>query len=460
VLKQYSYDVVVVGGGATGIVAALASARAGMRTALVEYNGFVGGNAVTGLPLLGYHNNDGQLIVKGIAHEIAVKLQAIGGATEFYMDPIVSSVLGVDPHWFKVVVTQMLEEAGVDMFLHSLLADTIVERGRVRGVLIQNKEGGQILASRIVVDSSGDGDAAVRAGAEYVYGREPDQRTQVASLVFRVENIDFQPLLRYFHENPTQIRPFPMTDETVAKLLKQMETAPVFVLGGFQTYIERAVSEGIPFPRTNLVGVAMPWLNQMTVVASRVEDVNPNDNRSYTKGEISGLLQVKPIFDFLKQYVPGFEQVRLIDTAHQIGIRESRHIIGDYLLTADDLIEGKHFDDCICLGGYHLDIHTPDKDRGIRTGKVSTYEIPFSCMLPKGLEGIILAGRPISATHQAMASTRVIPIGMAQAEAAGVAAAMCVEQNKPVRDIDIHALQQRLVALGAELGQGIGRKLE
>jgi hypothetical protein len=122
------------------------------------------------------------------------------------------------------------------------------------------------------------------------------------------------------------------------------------------------------------------------------------------------------------------------------------------------LLESKRFEDVICLGGYHLDIHTPDH-KGLNTKKVSTYEIPFSCLLPKGLEGIIVAGRPISATHEAMSSTRVIPIQMAQAEAAGVAAAMSVQQGKAVRELNIRELQHRLIAQGVELGQGIGRRV-
>jgi hypothetical protein len=457
-LKQYSYDVVVVGGGATGIVAAMAAARAGARTAIVEYNGFVGGNVIPGLPLLGFHNNQQQLIVKGIAYEIATKLQEIGAATQFYMDPITSDVLGVDPHWFKYVVTRMLLEDGVDFYLHSMLTDTVVENGCVKGVLIQNKEGAQLLSCGTVIDCSGDGDAAVRAGADYVFGRPFDNKTQVSSLVFRVSGINFKPLIAYFREHTSQIRPFSMTDEVVHGLIDQMDGAEVFVLGGLQQYIEQAVQDGIPFPRANLVGVCIPKFDQMIVVSSRVEGVNPNDNRSYSNGEVAGLMQMKDIFDFLQAYAPGFENIRLLDTAHQIGIRESRHIVGDYVLTGEDLVESKRFDDVICLGGYHLDIHTPDH-KGINTKKVSTYEIPFSCLLPKGLEGIIVAGRPISATHEAMSSTRVIPIQMAQAEAAGVAAAMSVQQGKAVRELDIRELQHRLIAQGAELGQGIGRRV-
>ncbi|TBL73325.1 FAD-dependent oxidoreductase [Paenibacillus thalictri] len=457
-LKQYGYDVVVVGGGATGIVAAMASARAGAKTAIVEYNGFVGGNVIPGLPLLGFHNNSGQLIVKGIAYEIARKLQEMGAATSFYMDPITSDVLGVDPHWFKYLVTKMLRDDGVDFFLHSMLTDTVVEDGQAKGVVIQNKEGTQLLAAKLVIDCSGDGDAAVRAGADYVYGRRSDNKTQVSSLVFRVGQIDFAPLVKFFREHPTQIRPWDMSEEVVSNLLDQMDEAEVFVLGGFQQYIEQAIADGVDFPRANLVGVCIPKFNQMIVVSSRVENVNPNDNRSYSNGEVTGLLQMKEVFDFLKTYAPGFEQVQLLDTAHQIGIRESRHIVGDYLLTGEDLTTGRFFDDVICLGGYHMDIHIPGQSKTIASTKVGTYEIPFSCLLPKGLDGMIVAGRPISATHEAMSSTRVIPIQMAQAEAAGTAAAMCVEQGISVRNLDIAELQKRLISLGAELGQGIGRR--
>ncbi len=456
-IKQYCYDVVVVGGGATGIVAAMAAARSGVKTAIIEYNGFVGGNVIPGLPLLGYHNGNGQVVVRGIAYEIATRLQEMGAATEFYLDPITSDVLGVDPHWFKYLVTKMLQEAGVDFFLHSMLSDTIVEDGTVKGVMIQNKEGSQMLSAKVVIDCSGDGDAAVHAGADYVYGRQSDRKTQVSTLVFRVRNIDFKPLMQYFRSNPTQIRPWSLSDEVATQLMDQMETSEVFVLGGLQQYIEQAVRDGAAYPRANLVGVCIPKFDQMIVVSSRVEGVDPNNNRSYSNGEVAGLLQMKDVFDFMRDYAPGFENIQLIDTGHQIGIRESRHIVGDYLLTGEDLTTSKQFDDVIALGGYHIDIHSPDH-RGIQSQKVSTYEIPFSCLLPKGLEGMLLAGRPISATHEAMASTRVIPIQMAQAEATGVAAAMSVQQSKPLRDLSVKELQSRLIAQGAELGQGIGRR--
>jgi hypothetical protein len=382
----------------------------------------------------------------------------MGAATEFYMDPITSDVLGVDPHWFKYLVTKMLKDDGVDFFLHSMLTDTVVEGGVVKGVIIQNKEGQQLLSAKVVIDCSGDGDAAVRGGADFVYGRPVDNKTQVSSLVFRVRNINFKPLVQFFKENPTQIRPWDMSEEVVTNLLEQMDDAEVFVLGGFQQYIERAIQDGIDYPRANLVGVCIPKFDQMIVVSSRVENVNPNNNRSYSNGEVEGLLQMKEIFDFLKKYAPGFEHVELLDTAHQLGIRESRHIVGDYLLTGEDLVASRMFDDVICLGGYHMDIHKPGDSKTIDSTKVSTYEIPFSCLLPKGLEGMIIAGRPISATHEAMSSTRVIPIQMGQAEAAGLAAAMCVEQGKAVRGLDITELQRRLIAKGAELGQGIGRR--
>src|SRR5690606_8786080 len=157
--------------------------------------------AVTGLPLLGFHDREGRLIVKGIALEIAQKLQQMGAATNFYMDPITNDVLGVDPHWFKYLVTKMLKDDGVEFFLHSMLVDTVVEGNTAKGVLIQNKEGMQLLNAKVIIDCSGDGDAAVRAGASYVYGRPTDNKTQVSSLVFRVGNIDFDPLLEYFKKN-------------------------------------------------------------------------------------------------------------------------------------------------------------------------------------------------------------------------------------------------------------------
>jgi hypothetical protein len=258
--------------------------------------------------------------------------------------------------------------------------------------------------------------------------------------------------LAYFAANPDQIRPFPLKDPEA--LLDQMHQAEVFVMGSFKRLIQQAKADGLPLPRDIFPGVAFPKIGEVMHVASRVEDVDPNDATNNAQSQIEGMRQTQVWMEFLRRYVPGFERCRLVTTPSHIGIRETNHLDGEYLLTKDDLMTGRAFDDVIALGGYHLDIHTPDH-AGLETAHPPTYQIPYRSLLPKSVDGLLVAGRAISATHEAQSSTRVIPISMAQGQAAGTAAALAARKNVNPREVDIHELQELLIADGCEVGQGL-----
>lgn len=431
---QQNYDVIIVGGGTTGVCAAVAAARNGADVALVEINGFLGGNAAAGLPWLGFHHPDGTLVADGVIHEILQRLQSVGGASKFIKDPIAGSAVAVNSVWLKIVLAELMTEENVDMYLHSLASEVEVKNGRVESVLIRSKEGAQSLNAKVIVDCTDSADVAVLAGAQYCLGREGDHKTQVASYTFSVGGIDMEAMLKYFEENPDQIRPFPMPEKVQLRLVEQMRSAPLFILGAFPKLVEKAVADGLDFPRRQIVGIGYPREEEMLLVTTRVADVNPNDVRAHSWAELEGQKQVRPVFEFIKQYMPGGADARLLASAHQIGVRETRHVFGDYWLTGDDLMAGRKFPDAIARGGYHLDVHSPDH-KGLETSQPPVYEIPYRSLLPQGLENVLVAGRCISADHQAMSSTRVIPIAGATGEGSGRAAALSLEKDITLREL-------------------------
>ncbi len=438
------YDVIVVGGGTTGIAAAMAAARHGARTAIIDYLGFLGGNAVNIPAWMGFHNLSGQQVVGGIAQELVDKLRAVDGATQPYLDPITGSVVGVSGNWLKVIAAQEVQAAGVDIWLHSLVVDVESDgssgRKRAKGVYLWNREGLHYYTADVIVDCTDSGDAARLAGAQLVRGRDTDHKVQVSSWTVTVGNVDFEKLLAYFSAHPREIRPFPLSDQALQALLRQMWTAEVFVMGSFYELISHARADGLELPRTRFPAVAFPPRGEIMHVGSRVEDVDPNDAANYTRAEIEGMRQTQLWMEFLRRYVPGCENCRLVNTPSHIGMRETNHLVGEYTLTRDDLMTGQPFDDVIALGGYHLDIHTPDHG-GLETERPPTYQIPYRCLVPKGVDGVLVAGRVISATHEALSSTRVIPISMAQGQAAGTAAALAVRLGIEPRDVPIAELQ-------------------
>lgn len=443
------YDVIVVGGGTTGAVAAIAAARNGAKTLLVEKLPFVGGNMTGGLPWLGFHAKPtGEQVVGGIPMEIIERLQKYGAATEFVVDPITGSAVGVNGSMLKLVLLDMLRECGVEILLHSLVTGVEKDNHQITAVYVQSKLEHKRICAKYVIDCTDNADVCVQAGCTTVLGRDIDGKRQICSNVIIYGGIDFSKMLAYFKENPDQIRPFDIPEDTLQKLLVQMEAAPIFVIGAFDKIIAKAKADGVPYIRKQLIGVAYPCNDELMLVASRVENVDLSSSESHSRGEIDGLEQTWGILKLLREYIPGCENARIVSTGTQLGIRETRHIVGEHILCADDLLLPAVFDDSIAKGAYHLDIHSPDHN-GLETRQPPVYQIPYRSLLPKGVSNLLVAGRCISATHEAMSSTRVAPISAAQGQAAGTAAALCVKGNWELRSLPVETLQSVLCAANA-----------
>jgi hypothetical protein len=439
-------DVLVVGAGPAGIAAAISAARTGARTMIVERFGFVGGNLTAGLvgPCMTSFSLDGETqLIRGVFDEMVVRMEAMGQAIHPSKVPASSPWCGFieyghdkvtpfDPEAVKLVALDMLREAGVDVLLHTFVADAIVEDSTVRGVIAVNKSGMQAIRAGVTVDCSADGDVAARAGAAFEMGREEDGLVQPMTLFFRVSHVDDKVVEEYVASHPDDFRPF-------------------------SSLVMKAREEGaFPIPRRGVGMYRTLEPGVWRINTTRMLKLDGTSAEDLTRGEIEGREQIKALMRFFREWLPGFENCRLYDSAATVGVRETRRIVGEYTLTYDDLATGRHFEDVIALCGYPLDIHSPNSDGGGTDGRLPTaneYEIPYRSLVPRDLDGLLVAGRCVSATHEALSAIRVMPPAFAMGQAAGTAAAMAIEWGRAPREVPVPQLQEILLRQGAYLGE-------
>ncbi|MDD2707859.1 MAG: FAD-dependent oxidoreductase [Verrucomicrobiae bacterium] len=410
VLRQACYDVVVAGGGPSGMGAALAAARQGARTLLVEQNGFSGGNATAGyvLKFHGFVSKRRNYVVRGIPLELVRKMKMARGACAV-ADCADGFVF--DPECWKRTADDLLAAAGVEVLFHSFAADVIRRKHDLEGVVIENKSGPLLVRGKVFIDATGTGDVAIRAGAEYQKGRKGDQAMQPMSLGFRLGNVASFDI--------KEIRP----------LMRQgVAAGEIPFIGG---------------PWIDFTG-ASPRNGEVLVNAVRMWG-DASDVFDLTRAEIEGRKAVEKITAFLKKKAKPFSKCFLVDSAPVISFREANHILGDYILTKEDVLAGRKFEDGIAAGVWGVDIHspTPGVDWNC-TGLDDYYLIPYRCLLVKGIGNLLVAGGPASFSHEAWASTRVMGTCMAMGQAAGTAAALSVRRNKSLRRIDVDELREVL----------------
>jgi hypothetical protein len=431
------FDVLVVGGGNAGCAAALAAARTGARTLLVERYGFLGGTATASMvgPWMTFHSGS-ERIVGGIAQEIVDRLVALGGSPGHVPDAsdYVPTITPFDPEIHKALLFTLMRESGVELLLHALFLDAIVAGGRVAGAR------GDVRVGRRV-------DGAPRTHLPRPADRgEARGRVQPASLMFRLSHVDLEALSAYVRHRPEQMRTSLKTHERTASAL----TA---VAGLYELWDAARARGEVTVPRELVSLFATPYGDEVTVNMTRVVEVDPLDPDDLTRAEVEARAQVMELLAFFKKDVPGFANARLAATATQIGIRESRRIVGAYTLTADDVLHGRTFEDAVARSAYPIDIHNP-RGSGTTTHRLApgtSYEIPYRCLVPTGIDDLLVAGRCISTTHEALASTRLTPTVMTLGQAAGTAAALSLQARVAPRDLDAAALRARLVRDGVDL---------
>ncbi|MDD6799341.1 MAG: FAD-dependent oxidoreductase [Firmicutes bacterium] len=424
---ETNYDVVVLGGGFTGCAAAIAAARQGQRVILLEASGFLGGAASNCLvyPFMRYSTSlkdeDGNVtrhyLSRGILAEIVDDLRQTGDIRsdrEFLDEPL------------KLLLDRKVTEAGVQVLFHATLCGVERDGARLTSVSVATKAGVLTFYGKMYIDCTGDADLCAMSGVSTVLGREPDHLCQPMTLCFRVANVD----KKAFAENREEMRRL------------------------HQEWLE---SGRLTNPRENILVFDYPIDGVLHFNTTRIVRLNPTDPFDVTRAEMEARRQVKEILDFFRvNHLAGMENAKLIYTAPCIGVRESRMLEGEYVLTGDDLISCTKFDDSIAAGNYDIDIHNPE---GTGTShhyfdEGTWYTIPYRSLIPKACdaENLLVGGRCISTNHEAQASIRIMPICATTGEAAGVAAAVANKSNTTVQNADVREIQRILVETGAYIG--------
>jgi hypothetical protein len=411
-------DVLVCGGGTAGAIAAIAAARNGAKTVLLERYGFCGGIAVGAL----VHTLDGmrscrdnsQFVVGGIGAELVHKMDAMGGMAVADNPP---ECLTFNPEYFKLAADDMLCGAGVEVLYHLFATAVLRDGATVQAVIAAGKEGLWEIRPRYVIDCTGDGDVSAFAGADF----EKDGKMQSMSMHFRIGGI------------PAGIDW--MTLEQAARRA-----------------VDRAYASG-KAPK-----YGGPW-----IIRIRDREVTINCTRLYGDGastvdlsraEREGRQDMLTLLNVLREDAAEYQDAFLLASAYYIGVRETRRILGDYQITAEDILSCRPFDDAIALGSWPIDIHPSDGRVGVHPHKEdppAPYPIPASCLFVRGFDNLATAGRCISATHQAHGSTRVSGTAMALGQAAGTAAGLACESGLALRRVRAGDLQARLASQGAIL---------
>ena len=421
-------EVVVVGGGPAGIAAAVSAARNGADAVLVERYPYLGGLASGGMVLvLDDMHNDTEISVQGLAMEVIERMHGKGlcvyppeadrdpavratqemwrkwrrwGLFDFHTQskphPIIFAA-AFDPDGFKQASLDMVREAGVRLRLHSWFQSAIVEDGRATGVIVETKEGAQAIRARAVIDATGDLDVAASAGAAYEDG------AYMVTTVSRLGGVDTEAAERFEHEEPER---FAALDRQAKRLIG----------GSWQHW----------WLKTPLPGIV--WCNcpHMTGFdGMKVADL--------TAAEFEGRRRMQGLLEFARENLPGFEQAYFVDFAPQTGVRQTRLLKGEYVVTKRDVKDRVHFHDSVCRG--------------------RDYYTPYRALLPVGVDQLLVAGRHYSATPQAQKISREIPPCMAMGEAAGIAAAQAVGSGILVRDVDVRGIQRQMRAQGADPGE-------
>ncbi len=430
-INSYKCDVAVVGGGPAGLTAALAAARQGAKVILAERNGFLGGNAATGLPLLGFLDKNGNQVIRGIAQEIIDRLVQLGASFGHNRCPMHNSVTIVHPDIFKYVAVEKCREAGVQVLLHCELASVNVTNRQITGLSLIGKGNRIDIETNIVIDATGDGDAAYLAGCSYEKGNPETGLMQPPTLMFSLGGFNEERFFEYLEAHPEDLQPAESMHVAKGYNVSYFKSHPSYVFLGLYSLLNRLRKEGKnPLKRDTLIYINSVNPGQIFINSTRIHHFDGTDIENLTYGEEEGIIQIMKLVDFLKREVPGFENCNISSINPLIGVRETRRFSGIQRLTSESVIAGSVPSDTIALGSYKIDVHSGSDDSTQLIDLETPYGIPLGCLLSNEIEGLLLSGRCISMDSMTLASVRVMPTCMAIGEAAGVCAAFAVKDNK------------------------------
>ena len=441
----FDVDVCVVGGGPSGVAAALSAARNGASVLLVERMGFLGGSATAmQVPAFAPFSDRTKAIVRGIGWEVLTEHQRrlarpLPDPDSYHIpqDKGRMDWVPLDVELLKRLYDELCEAAGITVLFHTFVPAVQQTAGLLESIVLANKAGLSLAVAKVFIDATGDGDLAARAGCAFEQGDEAG-KTQGMTLCFTVSGGSRTKYLDYVYTTG---------DGYLAKL------------------VEKAKAEGTwELPDSSLVGMSFKSESVAGCNLGHVYGYDATDPLSLSQAEREGRRVVEKLMTFLRRYVPGQESLELISSGPHIGVRESRRIVGEYTLTLDDYLACRSFPDDIARCAYFIDLHAVTTDAAARAKQVTDGEkrsyslpageshgIPYRCLIPKNTQNVLVAGRCLSAERAVQGATRVMPYAFATGEAAGLAAALATDGL--VREVDITELRRRLRAQGAWLGE-------
>jgi hypothetical protein len=440
------YDVVVVGAGITGVVAAIRAAREGVRTLLLEGSGSLGG-----LVTSGRLTKPTGLINGGVFAELLAGCAARGAADSLPRESYWGKYTGsFDSEAMQRLIIEAIDAAGVEVLLHAQALSAVKEGNALRGLGIQTKSGQKLVLGKVFIDSSGDGDVAAEAGAAFMLGRKTDGLMQPMSSYVRVLNVNIPALVKDCQEHRDDVRELTLPETGGDRNEDHVMT---FVATGFAQRIAQARNDGFNWiiPKDSITLKAGLIPGELNINATRFHG-NGLDDRVLSRAAIEIRKQSYCVFDFLKKYVRGFEAAIFLEVAPKLGVRETRRIRGQYVLTEADVRGAARFDDAIGLCNAPISFHDPDGDKAVNQSVGAGYGIPLRCLVPEALNGLFVAGRCISVDELAFASTRNVPGCAITGEAAGVAAAFCASSGCPTSSVPAERIQPALQRAGVVLG--------
>lgn len=403
--KEKSCEVLVVGAGPAGVAAAIAAARQGVKVMLVESLGRVGGISTSGM-MSHFTGSVGNKIY----HEI---LMRAAEKNAFAPGEITTKI---DPENLTLTYLEMLAESHVELLLYTTFCEAVMDADQITGAIFHSKDGFTLVRAKVVIDATGDGDVAYKCGAEYVLGREEDGKMQPATLMFKIGGVDEERAV------------FPPSFETLVPTKK----------GELQALARKL----LPHPAGHVLLYRSTIPGIVTVNMTNVTDIDGTCAEDLTRAECISRAQIPEILRFLRAYAPGYESCYLVGTASLIGVRETRHFLGEKTLVRDDIADAVQYDDFVVYDAhFNFDVHNITGAGLDKTGcqhkftQTKGYTIPYGCLVPKTIDGLLLAGRCISGTHMAHSSYRAMPICIGMGEGAGVGAALAVKKSIPPRKV-------------------------
>lgn len=428
---SFYYDVAVIGGGPAGIAAAVTAARSGKKVGLFESNSFLGGSFAIGLSPLGFLAQDGRKCIAGFGEEFIDRLQARGDSLGTRVCPKHNSVTCVNAEGVKLLALEMCMEAGVEVLLHCQVLDVEVVDRKIASVTLFGKCNKIHVTADVFIDCTGDGDLAYLAGCAHEMGQEGTGVLQPPTVMFTLEGVDQEKLFDYVEAHPEELRynrEGIFEDERYTPDYFRQSPNHVFVALQ-KTFRELKAKGELPVDRESFIYIGGTNPGEVYVNSVRILNADTTDIRDLSRAEMEGMLQIPKLIKLLKARIPGFENCWLSSIAPSLGVRETRRFEGIRRVTREDCIQANVPADTICLSGYKIDIHS-GKDDGLFFEAVEQpFGIPYGALVSADVDNLLFAGRCISCDAIALGSLRVIPSCLGMGQAAGVGAALCVEQG-------------------------------